>query len=209
MTVTRRRPEVLRKPRISGTDRRAQLLALAKDIINDQGIGALTMSALAEAANAAKPIVYYHFTNSEDVAVALLNEHFAKMADYVLSRLGDPDDIKAFLRALIDALFEFHAIERLSVRNITSGFSSTSKVDEAYLAHQGRTQSAFRDLLQRQGLSGPTLDVASYGLMTFIRETVFEFAERNDPGDGETIKRMADGIVDGLLGTGAARSQSA
>jgi AcrR family transcriptional regulator len=181
------------------SERRTQLLKLAKDIVNSGGIGALTMSALAERAGTAKPIVYSHFSNSEDVAVALLDEYFAEQARYVVSRLGDPADLRGYLRELVEALFAFHRTDHLSVRSITNGFSSTSKVNEAYMAHQLRTKEAFRELLSGHGILDPDLEVASYGLMTLIRETSFEFVGRVGRNHCDAIKKMTDGIADNIL----------
>lgn len=58
--------------RVSRTERSAQLLDVALELIVEQGYDGLTMNAVAEAAGVSKPIVYRSYPNRAALLVALL-----------------------------------------------------------------------------------------------------------------------------------------
>src|SRR5689334_13006179 len=57
--------------RLSKTERRAQLLAVARDIVRESGSDALTLASLAERAGVTRPIAYEHFETRAGLLVAL------------------------------------------------------------------------------------------------------------------------------------------
>lgn len=60
--------------RMTGLDRRAQLLAKAKAIIRERGVAELTLATLADACGVTKPIAYNHFGTRENLLVELYRE---------------------------------------------------------------------------------------------------------------------------------------
>jgi len=180
-------------------ERRGQLLAVAREIIEAQGIGALTMSALAEQSGAAKPVVYEHFENSEAVAVALLEDTFARTITFVTARAEGAEDIDAYMAVVIDSLFEFQTLERSIVRKITNGFSSNSAVNAVYLDQQKRAVDVYRDLIEQQGVARPAARVAAYALNAMVDGTIPEFAVRaNTTLARDTLKRLVSGAIHSL-----------
>lgn len=178
--------------------RREQLLGIAGQIICDEGIGALTMSALAERSGAAKPIVYEHFANREAVAIALLDENFDRSVAYVTPRVREARTIYEYLDIAIDCLFEL-AKDGLKVRHVTNGFSSTSAVNQVYLLQEQRSHEVFWGLLRQQIADETVTEVAAYILMQMIRQASLQYAERERPGDRETLKRMVIGAIRNLI----------
>lgn len=178
--------------------RRAQLLEVARQILREEGIGALTMSALAKRAGAAKPIVYEHFANREAVAIALLDESFEHSVAYVTPRVKKARTIHEYLDIAIDCLFDL-ATEGLKIRHVTNGFSSTSAVNEVYLLQEKRSHEVFWGLLRQQIADEAVTEVAAYLLMQMLRQASSQFADRKQPGDRETVKRMVAGAVHNLI----------
>ena len=178
--------------------RRAQLLEVARQILREDGIGALTMSALAKRAGAAKPIVYEHFANREAVAIALLDESFEHSVAYVTPRVKKARTIHEYLDIAIDCLFDL-ATEGLKIRHVTNGFSSTSAVNEVYLLQEKRSHEVFWSLLRQQIADEAVTEVAAYLLMQMLRQASSQFADRGQPGDRETVKRMVSGAVRNLI----------
>lgn len=57
--------------RLSRDDRRAQLLAVALDMVRDEGVDALTLARVAERAGVSKPIAYDHFVTRTGLLQAI------------------------------------------------------------------------------------------------------------------------------------------
>ena len=127
------------------TARCDQLLAVARKIIAEGGIGALTMAALAQRAGVSKPVVYEHFDNSESVAVALLDEHFKAAVEVVDAAARDAATLGDYLSAAVDAQFAFHTRDTLCVWGITNGYSSSERLNKAYGRLQKITLQTFQD----------------------------------------------------------------
>lgn len=180
-------------------ERRAQLLHVARKIIQRGGIGALTMSALAEESGAAKPIVYEHFDNSESVAIALLENYFETMIDLVDARTGKAETLDEYLAIAIDAQFEFHEKDKLVVRSITNGHSSGSRLNATYLKLKESSVDTLQDLVRQQGAPQDASAAAGFVLWEMISSSVYEFAGRPGAEQAkEALKRMVIGAVNAI-----------
>lgn len=187
--------------RLPGAARRAQLLEIARGIILRSGISALTMEALAEIAGVTKPIVYRHFGNSEDVTVAVLTQYASRSIEFTMARVEGARDLEEFFDRVIDGLFDFiHQNGALS-RSITTGFSSTARIDACFQDMQNRALRIYDHLLLEQGVTESRAQIASYALKEMINSTILEFAHRDEPGDRAALKEMVRGTVRALVGT--------
>lgn len=175
--------------------RREQLLAAATGIIRSSGIEALTMAALAEQAGVSKPVVYEHFSNSEEVALALLDRYFVEIVKCVQARTQSAETLDDYISLAIDAEFDFHSDGALSIRSITNGHTSShatgDKLNAAYLRIREQANGTFRDLLEQQGVSRDVATVSGFVLSEMLNSTVPEYAA-NDAGGlaRETLKVM-------------------
>lgn len=186
-------------------ERREQLLNVARRIIQRGGIGALTMSALAEQSRASKPVVYEHFDNSESVAIALLEDYFETMVDLVNARTSEAETLEEYLSIAIDTQFEFHKNDKLVVRSITNGHSSGDRLNTVYLKLKENSVETLAELVRQQGASPQGSEAAGHVLWEMISSTVYEFAGRPSAGTAkETLKRMVLGAINALVpGKGA------
>jgi len=180
-------------------ERRAQLLGTAREIIQNGGIGALTMSALADKSGASKPVVYEHFANSEAVAIELLNEFYRNIIELSLERLANPETIFDYFDIIVDLMFDYYYQERVLVRMITNGFSASSEVNAYYLEQQEHSHAVYMELLLQQGIPERVAQVAAYALQELIGSTVQEFAGTENQVERETVKRLVSGMVHGLV----------
>lgn len=180
-------------------ERREQLLEVAQQIVEGEGVGALTMSALAERAGASKPVVYEHFENSEAVAVAVLERNLDDLVAFVLERVENAADIYAYMDLAIDAQFDFHNRHGLITRNITSGASSSEIVNRAYLDRRQMAIYVFQGLLEQQGVPRSRSVVAAHALSEMIGAIVFDFARgKASSAARETLKTMVGGLIRSL-----------
>ena len=85
-------------------------------------------------ANGLLPVVVQHqhsgqvlmvgFANREAVAIALLDEHFRAVIQYVRKRLAGATTLEEYFSRLVDSSFEFEGLSDTPVRKITNGFSA-------------------------------------------------------------------------------------
>jgi len=180
---------------MSGAERRVQLLDTAREIIRGEGVGALTMTRLADAAGVTKPIVYKHFRNSEDVLIEILKEYRRGSVCAALEVVDGARTIYDYMDRIIDCLFDYVREEGAIVRGITNGFTSSPNIDAFFLSQQRRTHQVYRDLLLQQGVPKDRVSLAAYALMELINATINEYAEREGPANRETLKQMARAAI--------------
>ena len=116
-TARRNRPYA---PRLSPEQRREQLLDLVLEIVDTDGVGGVSMDAVARRAGVSRPVVYSHFTDTNHMLRSSLDREerraLAQIADAV-PRRGGGDDAAAFhrlfdsyLRAVAEAPARWRAI---------------------------------------------------------------------------------------------------
>lgn len=181
-------------------ERREQLLNVARRLVQHGGIGALSMSALAEESGASKPVVYEHFENSEAVAIALLENYFATAIDLVDQRASAAETLDEYLSIAIDTQFEFHRQDGLVVRSITNGHSSGERLNAAYLKVKKNSVETLQELVRQQGATAESSKAAGHILWEMISSTVFEFAGRSEAQVArDALKRMVIGAVHAII----------
>jgi len=182
-----------------GAERRAQLLDIAREIIRCDGVNALTMEALAEAAGITKPVVYRHFKNSEDVVIEILDEYRLGSIKAAIAVVEGSRTIHEYIDRIIDCLFDYVGENGAIIRSITNGFTSSSSVDAFFLSQQRRTHQVYSDLLLQQGVPEERVPLAAYALMEMINTTINEFAGKTDSAARKTLKDMASATIRSLM----------
>jgi AcrR family transcriptional regulator len=157
-------------------DRRKQLLKIARQLVAKEGMGALTMMALSEQAKVAKPVVYSHFANRAEVAIALLDEHFEVLGQYVREHLAGAATLEQYFSRLVDASFDFEGPSDIPVRKITNGFTAGDEVNQAFLRHEEAFRKHWEQLLELFGVRRESIEVAAYALHGMMDNTVYTFA---------------------------------
>jgi AcrR family transcriptional regulator len=117
-------------------ERRKQLLEVARDIIDSEGLGALTMARLAERANIAKPVVYTHFADRNAVAIALLDKHAKAIRAFFEARISKATTLGGYVASVVDASFAFETVSDVPVRKITNGFVAGDEVNQVFLTDE-------------------------------------------------------------------------
>lgn len=105
MTVSQHaRSRGVRLPRL---ERRAQLLAVAREVFVGCGYHASSMDEIAERAGVSKPVLYQHFPGKLDLYLALLDESCASLVVAVDASLKSTQDNHERVEALLAAYFTF------------------------------------------------------------------------------------------------------
>ncbi len=95
--------------RLSPAERRAQILEAATKLLSQQGLDAVRIRAVAEAAGVSPPVVYRHFFSRDDL-IAALAEELGRRNQEVLERavesLGADADPSEVWRRSVDLYFD-------------------------------------------------------------------------------------------------------
>jgi AcrR family transcriptional regulator len=100
------------KTRMSGEQRREQLLDVTKEIVGEQGFHAVSIEAVARRAGITRPVVYGHFEDLPGLLEAMIRREgarsLAQLAEVLPTRLaeaGSPrEDLLAALRGYLEAV---------------------------------------------------------------------------------------------------------
>lgn len=182
--------------RMKRENRREQLLETARMIIENEGVGALTMAGLSERAGVSKPVVYDHFDNSEDVVVALLVEYHQALAQSAREQVEKARNLGDFFDRSVDVNFQFRARSPLSIRNITNGHTSSERINRLYWKIQDRVVRIYSAVLEQYGLSRRQAHYAAFALKEMTTAYTSEFSSEKDTQLArDTLKAMIRGAL--------------
>lgn len=133
-------------PRSDAVKNRALLLQTARSLFAQQGVDAVSMSAIAEAAGVGKGTLYRNFDNKAQLCHALLDEEMLALQQRALLRLRQQGDPRADLAWFVEE------VARFAVHN-TDLLQAGPGLMLAHPAHLWWRQT-IRALLLRAGFSG-------------------------------------------------------
>ncbi len=141
--------------RLSASDRRVQVLQLAREIISEDGLDALTMDALANRAEVGKPVLYRQFENRDAVLVALFEARVALIDRTVERAIADcqPDDLACLVVKSAQAYFK---ISMRADHSLQRALESASGTGALGIARRTAADGASRRWAQRFRTAGMT-----------------------------------------------------
>lgn len=164
----------------------ALLLETARDLFNQHGVEAVTMSQIAQAAGVGKGTLYRHFENKMALCFALLERDQRELQEDTLRYLRQNISPYAQLRWFME-----HAA-RFVIRNqaLLSGFESAPEtIALQHPAHFWWRQT-IRMLLQKLAVAGD-IDYLSDTLYTLLHVDVIRFQGKM----GYSTQRILDGLM--------------
>jgi AcrR family transcriptional regulator len=101
-------PASVTKPtRLTGPQRREQILDVTKAIVGERGFHGISIDAVARRAAVSRPIVYGHFENMAGLLQALVEREGARAVGQLMELLPRPDTGQSPRRLLLDGLRAF------------------------------------------------------------------------------------------------------
>jgi len=146
------------------SDMRSQLLEAAAELFAEHGYEGASMRDIAKAVGVTQANLYYHFEGKADLIEATLAHIFGTSAELLEAWLADhPDDqLRAFVRWLVQALMTDRIFARLLYRELVDG-------DEARIESLSRTvlQKPFKPLVAAVS-RGRTIEAARATALSII-----------------------------------------
>jgi AcrR family transcriptional regulator len=128
--------------RLSGSERRAQLIDVGRSVFAKRGYEATSMEEIADRAKVSKPIVYEHFGGKEGLYAVVVDREM----DYVVRRI-----VEAIAEGTPRERVERASLAFLTyVKDHPDGFAVLSQ-DSPLSATRGRLSSLLNDLAERVG----------------------------------------------------------
>ena len=93
--------------RMRGSERRAQLLNVARRVFGKSGFHSVSMEEVANEAGVTKPILYDHFPSKKELYLALLEADLSVLHEKVRQALNSPIGNRERIRASFQAYFDF------------------------------------------------------------------------------------------------------
>jgi AcrR family transcriptional regulator len=133
VTTTDQRPR-----RFSAAERHEQYLRCAAELVLSDGVGAVTMDAVAAAAGVNKALLYRQFANRGELLLALFDRETRGLDAAVLGAMEGVEGFEPQLRAWVKAWFDF-----IGARGVLLGrlMEARTVSDEVAGRHQERTHT--------------------------------------------------------------------
>ncbi|HEY1587376.1 MAG TPA: TetR/AcrR family transcriptional regulator, partial [Polyangia bacterium] len=128
--------------RLSGTERRAQLIDVGRAVFAKRGFEATSMEEIADRAKVSKPIVYEHFGGKEGLYAVVVDREM----DYVVRRIVEAIATGSARERVEQASLAFLTY----VQDHPDGFAVLSQ-DSPLTSTRGRLSSLLNDLAERVG----------------------------------------------------------
>jgi AcrR family transcriptional regulator len=100
---------VIRPVRLAHADRREDLLDAASRLITADGVEAVSMESVADAAGVSRPLVYKHFGNRSDILVAVFRRESQLVHDEMSIEVAAAHTLEDTYRALVRASMQASA----------------------------------------------------------------------------------------------------
>jgi AcrR family transcriptional regulator len=158
MTETAARRNRPYAPRLLPEQRREQLLDIVLDVIDTEGVGAVSMDAVARRAGVTRPVVYNQFTDANAMLRACLDREEQRALAQLLEAIpGDEEVVDAFhglfdayLKAVVEAPQRWRSIFMIAPSTTPALHKSVARV-------RARLVREFEAALQNSRAADPEL----------------------------------------------------
>jgi AcrR family transcriptional regulator len=133
---------VSKQRRLSGTERRAQLIDVGRAVFAQRGYDGTSMDEIAERAKVSKPVLYEHFGGKEGLYAVIVDREM----DYVVRRIVEAISVGSARERIEQATLAFLTY----VKDHPDGFAVLSQ-DSPVTSARGRLSSLLNELAERVG----------------------------------------------------------
>jgi TetR/AcrR family transcriptional regulator len=205
-------PEAASHPRMSGEDRRRQLLDIAIDLFSKRGFSGTTTREIALAAGVTEAIIFRHFATKQDLYTAILDHATASSGlEKWLAEVEaclDTDDDRGLFRLIVARILEIHRteprFERLMLHASLEGHELAVMHRNQIMASIGVKVHAYIERRQQAGAlcncDPRTIIFAIVGMAQYFGMQKYMY-QRAEPlqSDEEITETFASILMNGIL----------
>jgi AcrR family transcriptional regulator len=187
--------------RMTASERRSQLLDVAKTVFAEMGYDATTIEEIAARASVSKPVVYGHFGGKEGIYAVIVDRESARLLDMITSRLG-PDigareQVYASALAFLDYIEADPAGFRVLTRDSPAGLSSGSMA--SLLGDVAATaEEVLRGFFKRSGVPLESAPLYAHALVGMVVHVGGWWAEVREPDKDSVARDLTELVYHGL-----------
>lgn len=183
--------------RMTASQRRSQLLDVAKVVFAELGYDATTVEEIAARASVSKPVVYEHFGGKEGIYAVIVDRESAQLLDMITSRLG-PDigareQVYASALAFLDYIEAdpagFRVLTRDSPAGLGAGGMASLLGDVA-----AKAEEVLRGFFTRSGVPLTAAPLYAHALVGMVVHVGRWWSEARTP-DKEEVARYLTALV--------------
>src|SRR6188768_2639134 len=173
--------------RMTGTQRRQQLIEIARSLFAERGYDATSIEEIAQRANVSKPVVYEHFGGKEGLYAVVVDREMSALLDGITSSLTRTTNNRSRLRiervalALLTYVDErtdgFRILIRDSPAAITAGTTYSTLLNEAV----NQVSSILAGDFSRRGLDAEMAPLYAQALVGSVSMTAQWWLDVREP----------------------------
>jgi AcrR family transcriptional regulator len=188
------------RTRMSGSERRAQLIDVGRGLFAENGLEGTTVEEIAAAAGVSKPVVYEHFGGKEGLYAVVVDREMRALLDLITSSLssGGPRDLaegaaRAFLTYIDTRSDGFRILVRESPLGTQTGSFATLISDIA-----SQVEHIFVREFSKRGYAPEIAPLYANMLVGMVAQTGMYWLEARSPSIDEVATHLVNLAWNGL-----------
>ena len=200
--------DTTRSPRLTGPQRREQILDVTKALAGERGFHAISIDAVAKRAGITRPVIYSHFDDLTGLLQAMVEREGARAVEQLMALIPqetDTDDAAAMLLTSLRAFLEAVSDDPVTWRLVLVPAEGTPEfLQERALQIRGAVTQQLAAIVPTALASGSTEPTPDPELTALTLQAVSEEAarlllERPDEFSIERVMKHTEWML-GLLG---------
>lgn len=189
-----------RRARLTGPQRREQLLTVAGERFAELGFHALSMDAIADAAGISKPVLYQHFPSKRALYLALVQDAVGEMQRQVTSALEGTTDNRERVVGAIRAFFDFVEDQRFRLLFLTADSADAEIATIVDGARREVADTVAKLIAADAGLSHANAELLATGVRGLGIASAQWWVDQSEVEKEEAVQLLAKLMWRGLRG---------
>jgi len=189
----------------SNSNTRQRLLKSARDLLYSRSYGNVGVKEICDAAGVQKGSFYHFFPSKQDLALAVLDEYFIELKEYIFSRSFRPEfSPMQQLEHLMENMYEFQKMTKLQTdktlgcpySNLVSEMGTLAEpirqnVSRFFAKVVEEIQSVLQQAIEQNEIEDLDTQATATAMFTYIEGLMLMAKTKNDP---EIVKTLGSAL---------------